>query len=188
MITLSGLLGDRAKMIDFKQLLELALPEEEYTRIHDMPADLMVQLYPEILTFGPNAVNIQKLVADLQNALQAKAIEVWEKQAARKFRLKSLAYAEHYYSLLLPYDFYNGLSQANKAVVEDCELVLKSLIEATIIIVSTDSFPMENKRDLALMPNVENYFKFFGLKFEDYRYKGKKMSGENPFLVDASLI
>lgn len=175
-------------MIDFKRLLELALPEDEYARIHDLPADLMLQLYPEVLTFGPNAVGIQKLVADLQKVLQAKKVEAWEKQAARKFRLNTLTLVEHHYSLLLPYDFYDGLSQANKAIMEDCELVLKTLIATAIIIVSTDSFPIEKTWNMNLWPKTESYFKFFGLNFEDYRYKGMKMSGGNPFLIDASLL
>ena len=147
-----------------------------------MPVDLLIPLYPEVLKFGPNATNIQNLVAELKAALVTKDLKNWERQAAKKFNLKKLNYIEHFYRIALPYSLYNGFEDANKEVKDDCELVLKQVITMTLLIVFTQPFKFEiMKRDTMFMPKPENYLAFFGLNLDDYAYKGEKIDTRESF-------
>lgn len=173
-------------MMDFKQLLKLNLSEEDYARIQDVPTDLLIPLYPEILKLGPNATHIQNLVTDLKATLETKDLEFWEHQAAKNFNLKKMKYVEHLYHIALPYPFRDGLEESNQEVKDDCELILKELINMALIIIFTDPFDFAIlESDTRFAPKPERYFAFFGLNLEDYNYKGEKMGvrpGEFPTL------
>lgn len=158
----------------FSEVLQKALPADEWERVNSMPEGLLANLYSDYYLYGPNGAAVVQFIRDANAQLRKGPLPALY---GAEFSIHYLTRVSEHLMLRMPHDLRNDTDRAH-AQARSRDEQLDALMRAVIFTLTAPAC-MGIKGEEWQTHHEKRYLTFmniFGLDPETYRYKGRTVN------------